>query len=725
MKFVLFLLFLFFCSCFIASTNEEQQLIENYKTSKSTSKRIYHLEQLNNFYSTHDLKKWDEGIEQLKLELKKTTTLEIKNRIHFLLAEHELKHRNIGFYKQHLNYLKNANFNLDFETNHRYNLLQIENYILQRNYELAKSKAFKDLKLVENLRKNRFTSETYALLIRIYANQNKKDSTFICVNKCINYAKRSDLKQTLLEALNKNAFAFAFFENYEGAVNKQLQLLHLAEEDKNLYYQALAFREIANYSLLVGNYDVAFIYLKSSINLSVRLKDERSLACCKLLSARINFETKNYNQSIEEIKKAERFFKFFSDQSNLGKCAHLSALIFSQKKQFIQALNYFQKALKYFENSGDFLLTLEVNKDLGALYLQRNDLKLAEFYLNKTLHGIENQQVNEIKYLSTYKLLSTLYIRKNQAKKALEFELRYSEILEQNSTLKASAAVERMTEQNLREKRERVILYQKEAIKQQQQEQMIFNLKRDRQLYIIIIFAVLVIFGFIFNMLRSRQLELKQKQREMELSQSLLRSQMNPHFIFNAMSVIQSYIYSNEPEKSSQFLVNFSRLMRLILENSPKEFIDMELEAEILEKYLQAQKMRFENRFNYSLEIDDALISSNAMVPPMITQPFVENAIEHGQLHTLVDGKISIKFTAFNGMMKIEIADNGVGRKGAKKTKKAKSHKSMAINITKERIDIINLKFSTKGSVEIEDFDKEKETGTIVTILLPLHNENI
>ena len=725
MKIVLLFFLLLATTCVGASPIEEQQLIQKYKTAKSASKRIYHLEQLNNYYSTHNLKKWDDGIEQLKSELLKETSLEVKNRIHFLLAEHELRHGNLDLYLQHLNYLKEVNFNSNFETNHRYNLLQIENYILQRNYELAKSIAFQDLQLVENLRKNRFTSETYATLVRIYTNQNKKDSAFICVNKCINYAKRSDLKQTILEALNVNAFAFSFFENYEGAVNKELQLLHFAEEDKNLYYQALAFREIASYSLSVGNYDVAFIYLKNSVNLSTKLKDERSLAISKLISATINFKTKNYNLSIEELKQAERFFKFFHDQSNLGKCAHLKALIYSEQKQYNLALSHFQKAMQYFENSGDFLLTIEVNKDLGALFLAKNDLKSAELYLLYSLQEIESQQIIEIKYLSTYKLLSTLYARKNQAQKALQFELKYSDLLEQNSTLKAAAAVERMTEQNLREKRERVIANQKEEIELQQQEQMIFRLKRDRQLYIIIIFAVLIVFGFVFYLLRSRQEKLKQRQREMEMSQSLLRSQMNPHFIFNAMSVIQSYIYSNEPEKSSQFLVNFSRLMRLILENSPKEFIDMELEAEILEKYLQTQKMRFENRFTYSLEIDDALISSNAMVPPMITQPFVENAIEHGQLHTLVDGKISIKFTAFNGMMKIEIADNGVGRKGAKKTKKAKSHKSMAIDITKERIDIINLKFSTKGSVEIEDFDKVKETGTIVTILLPLHNENI
>ena len=101
---------------------------------------------------------------------------------------------------------------------------------------------------------------------------------------------------------------------------------------------------------------------------------------------------------------------------------------------------------------------------------------------------------------------------------------------------------------------------------------------------------------------------------------------MNPHFVFNAMSVIQSYIYENDPEQSSQFLVNFSRLMRLILENSPKEFIPIELEREILDKYLTAQKMRFEHRFEYELTVSDDLLFNKAMVSPMITQPFIENA---------------------------------------------------------------------------------------------------
>ena len=307
----------------------------------------------------------------------------------------------------------------------------------------------------------------------------------------------------------------------------------------------------------------------------------------------------------------------------------------------------------------------------------------------------------------------------------MKYQFLYIDCLEKSTILNSAAIVARMTEGNLREERERLIEFQKESIERKKKEEEIKSLQLSRQLFISGIISGLIIVAFIFYILRLRQEKLKQKQREMELSQSLLRTQMNPHFIFNAMSVIQSYIYANDPDKSSQFLVNFSRLIRLILENSPKEFIPIELEVEILEKYLQAQKMRFDNRFSYSIEVDDNLLNASAMVPPMITQPFVENAIEHGQLHTIKGGHITISISEKDTMIQIQITDNGVGRKGAQKTKKIKSHKSMAINITKERIEIINFKYKKQGSILIEDFNKEKQTGTIVAILLPLYIDKL
>ncbi len=204
------------------------------------------------------------------------------------------------------------------------------------------------------------------------------------------------------------------------------------------------------------------------------------------------------------------------------------------------------------------------------------------------------------------------------------------------------------------------------------------------------------------------------------MSQTLLRSQMNPHFIFNAMSVIQSYIYDNDPSKSSKFLVNFSRLMRLILENSSKEFITLETEIEILQKYLTTQKLRFEDRFAFEIVVDPLLSEIETLIPPMITQPFIENSIEHGQLHTVDNGFIEVTFTRDEEMLHITIIDNGIGRKIAGTNKKSKEHHSMAMKITEERISIINKKYTSSGFIHITDFNKEKETGTVVDIKIPL-----
>ena len=172
-------------------------------------------------------------------------------------------------------------------------------------------------------------------------------------------------------------------------------------------------------------------------------------------------------------------------------------------------------------------------------------------------------------------------------------------------------------------------------------------------------------------------------------------------------------------KNSTKFLVNFSKLMRLILENSSKEFIPIETEMEILQKYLETQKLRFEDRFEFTVDAEDILFDDEAQIPPMITQPFIENAIEHGQLHTVENGFIHISFTKIDSFLHIEITDNGIGRKGAAANKKSSEHKSMAMNITNERIENLNQKYKTDGNLMMEDFDKQKETGTLVHINLP------
>jgi two-component sensor histidine kinase len=371
----------------------------------------------------------------------------------------------------------------------------------------------------------------------------------------------------------------------------------------------------------------------------------------------------------------------------------------------------------------DPLLLSETYYEYGQYLLAAQQFAQAKVAFEKSLSCLPFESLIRPKIANTYRALATIASKTGQLALAYQHQQKYSSWLENSPVWRSAARIEEMAAANLREERERLILNQQASIERAQKEREIIELQRDRQLVISILFILAIIFGVIIYVLRMQQVKIKQEQREAELSQTLLRTQMNPHFVFNAMSVIQSYIYENDPAKSSQFLVNFSRLMRLILENSPKEFIPIELEREILDKYLTAQKMRFENRFDYELTISDDLLFNKAMVSPMITQPFIENAIEHGQLHSVKNGKISVDIYAKDAQLYIQIQDNGVGRKKSADTKKMKTHKSMAIDITRERIAILNKKYKFNGSLTMSDLDAVSQTGTVVTLVLPLKYE--
>ena len=307
----------------------------------------------------------------------------------------------------------------------------------------------------------------------------------------------------------------------------------------------------------------------------------------------------------------------------------------------------------------------------------------------------------------------------------------YLDYMDSNTTLQAATKIAELSESYRSEQRDRLIVQQADSIERQKQEKALTftklensNLRNDFQTYIIVAFLIIIVLAGIIGFYRWNQTKIKQQRKEAEMSQTLLRAQMNPHFVFNAMSVIQSYIYENDTVNSSKFLVNFSRLMRLILENSPKEFIPIETEVEILQKYLETQKLRFEDRFEFSIEVSEEIIEEQVVIPPMITQPFIENSIEHGQLHTIEGGFIHVSFAKADNMLQILIEDNGVGRKESELNKKSKDHKSMAMKITKERIDNLNKKYKTEGFLLVEDYNIVLKTGTKVLISLPFKEEN-
>ena len=569
--------------------------------------------------------------------------------------------------------------------------------------------------------KNREQTALYLQIAKNFTAVYHKDSAIWASNRALQLAKRSDKRWVLIEAMQQQAEVYWQFNLFEQAVQRSIFSLQLAEEAALDYYKLSPLLLIASISSDVKNYNVAEAYLKRAQDLAQTMKDERSLAFAHYLFGRYYL---GINAPAKAAQRANLAYHWFQETGNVRYTNRSNLLrLVALREAGGKIGSGFSSFVASIAQEPDPLLLSETYYEYGQYLLAAQQFAQAKVAFEKSLSCLPFESLIRPKIANTYRALATIASKTGQLALAYQHQQKYSSWLENSPVWRSAARIEEMAAANLREERERLILNQQASIERAQKEREIIELQRDRQLVISILFILAIIFGVIIYVLRMQQVKIKQEQREAELSQTLLRTQMNPHFVFNAMSVIQSYIYENDPAKSSQFLVNFSRLMRLILENSPKEFIPIELEREILDKYLTAQKMRFENRFDYELTISDDLLFNKAMVSPMITQPFIENAIEHGQLHSVKNGKISVDIYAKDAQLYIEIQDNGVGRKKSADTKKMKAHKSMAIDITRERIAILNKKYKFNGSLTMSDLDAVSQTGTVVTLVLPLKYE--
>ena len=217
--------------------------------------------------------------------------------------------------------------------------------------------------------------------------------------------------------------------------------------------------------------------------------------------------------------------------------------------------------------------------------------------------------------------------------------------------------------------------------------------------------------------------EVTNKIAEVEIT--ALRSQMNPHFIFNCLNSIKLYTLENDSEGASEYLTKFSRLIRLVLENSRSERVTLENELETLKLYIEMEAMRFKEKVNYKINIHEAIDTQFTEIPPLLIQPFVENAIWHGLMHKFKGGNVSIDVSLpFEDILEVQVTDDGVGREKANeyKSKTATKHKSFGMEVTNERINLINQLYKTNTRVQIIDLKNElnEAIGTKVIIQIPI-----
>jgi ligand-binding sensor domain-containing protein len=222
---------------------------------------------------------------------------------------------------------------------------------------------------------------------------------------------------------------------------------------------------------------------------------------------------------------------------------------------------------------------------------------------------------------------------------------------------------------------------------------------------------------------KRKELEAAYAEQELIFSQlENLRSQMNPHFIFNALNSIQEFIITNDKDTASEYLVKFSRLIRVYLDHSRQSEIPLIEEIKALEIYLELEKVRFEDKLNYTISVQKEINTHQIVVPSLFIQPYVENALKHGLLHKKNDRQLSLNFSINDNYLQVEIIDNGIGLTEAKKIKEARnySHKSFALSANQKRVQLLNKTRKNKITVEIiEIFENTISKGTKVIINIP------
>lgn len=364
------------------------------------------------------------------------------------------------------------------------------------------------------------------------------------------------------------------------------------------------------------------------------------------------------------------------------------------------------------KRGSDKIITV-AKQNLGSTYIEAEQPGKAIPFLKESIILAEKNKDVELKQKSV-KELARAYENLGQYENALSVIKNYVQTMDSMQDLQVATTQANLALNEEFSKQEARI--QKLMLTQKQKEE---DFKRQRNIVWGLGLTV-AIFG-ILTWLLVRNIRQKQN-ANMKIRLGSLRTQMNPHFIFNSLNSVNNYISKNDERSANRYLADFSKLMRTVLKNSDQDFISLETEIETLKIYLDLEHFRFGDKFNYHVEIADGIDTDQVQVPPMLIQPYIENAIWHGLRYKEEKGKLEVKFFTEDDKLYCTVRDNGIGREqsAALKTKHQKTYQSTGIKNTKERIELLNKMHGTKLNITIYDLSENgKNSGTLVKISLP------
>ena len=606
--------------------------------------------------------------------------------------------------------LKYASLSLDYcpETNlellaFNYNILAFAYYMKDESRKALKYRLM-SADIYKKLNDKRRMAGTFIHVGNCYFDLNVKDSIFYYYNQALVYLTELQDTNFIVESYNNLGQIYFSMSLYDNAVN--------------------TYRKALNYAL---SFDV---------NDSRRTVHVADCYCYLGITMSLQSDTL-INQAIENLTKAVNLYDscntvkhYDVEQKHYAYYGLAGAFIKEAKLTGKKA--YADSCYKYVKKAGDYYLAVgSYSNYVDCQYCYVDYLIFYKRYREALaeLLGLEKYLTADRLniYESHYKYLYEVYKHLGDYKNALDCHEKYMDYkmaYVNDSTLNSikNAEVERTHMLDSVNHHFETLRIETEH----RQELMRTRMRTRVLLSIALMFILVGVILFFFYKTTKENEENKLRNKALEVERSLLRTQMNPHFIFNALNSVQSFILNSNAPEAVRFLSKFAKLMRMILNNSMVQSVTLADEMQSLSLYLDLERARFDNKFNYSIDISGNIDEDLVHVPPMLVQPFIENAIIHGIMHkTDGEGLITIKITANDADSIIcQITDNGVGRKMAAELEKnnERKHKSVGMQLTRDRLRDLNNEANAKMSCVITDLEDEtgNALGTQVTVIIPM-----
>jgi tetratricopeptide (TPR) repeat protein len=547
----------------------------------------------------------------------------------------------------------------------------------------------------------------------LFNSAGKQVDRFQYYSEKIVFYKNHGPRENIATCLHALGGSYSFFGNYDKAIECFLRARAIFKS-LDPYSYANEGQSIGIMYLEWGNLDKAEVFLKSALKeqSSDNFVSNQYLGDIYFLrhdyqqALKYYFEAKKYTAGREPQFEGINLVSFAACHLELHSLD--SAGIYLKKAEEIR-----RKANLGLDYShGEFELDFTFYKYYIALGNERQAEKsieraLKEARISKYLHLI-------LKY--TIELYS-FRLKQGDSLQALRYLVQYHTIQDSLNTMNTKARIATFEIEQKSQQKEIEI----EQLKVQKTTQRKYYLIAGAFLLLIVVTVISII---IYKRKRDKeQLTTNFKKQLAQAETKALRAQMNPHFIFNSLNSINSFVMDQKHEIASEYLIKFSKLIRLILDNSRSETISIEKELETLKLYVVLESARFDNKFKCVYHIADDVNTNSIMIPPMLLQPFVENAIWHGLMQKEGEGTITVEIKKQDEeFLNISITDDGIGREKASELKsKSATHKSHGLKVTSQRIEMMNKLNSSGAKVNIIDLKDElgHASGTRVELIIP------